>query len=57
MAVAVLPDGRIVSGSADTTLRIWNSDGGIIIRLWNRKMFEGHTGVSDIDAEPIYDCS
>ena len=39
--VAVLPDGRVVSGSGDYTLRVWNTTSGECdITL------EGHTEVS-----------
>ena len=41
--MAVLPDGRIVSGSRDETLRIWNSTSGEC-----EVVLEGHSGVSDI---------
>jgi WD40 repeat protein len=30
-AVAVLPDGRLVSGSSDTTLRVWDVQSGRIL--------------------------
>ncbi len=43
IAIAVLPDGRIVSGSNDKTLRIWNSGNGVCL-----KKLEGHTKVSDV---------
>ena len=37
-----LPDGRIVSGSYDNTLRVWarGADGE-----WNREVLSGHTGI------------
>jgi WD40 repeat protein len=39
--MAVLEDGRVVSGSVDDTLRIWNiSTGGC------ERVLEGHTDVS-----------
>ena len=43
--MAALPDGRIVSGSDDKTLRIWNSTSGDC-----EVILEGHSGVSDIIA-------
>ena len=39
--MAVLPDGKIVSGSLDRTIRIWDCDSGDCI-----KILEGHTDVS-----------
>ena len=39
--MAVLPDGRIVSGSYYGTIRIWNVDSGECL-----KTLEGHTDVS-----------
>ena len=39
-AVAALSDGRIVSGSWDNTIRVWNSATGACITV-----LEGHTGV------------
>ena len=39
--MAVLSDGRIVSSSDDTTVRIWNSDTGECVRV-----LEGHSKVS-----------
>ncbi len=41
--MAVLPDGSIVSGSDDETLRIWNSTSGECEVVLNR-----HSDVSDI---------
>ena len=41
MSVAIHPDGSIVSGSYDNTVRVWNKDTGDCIRV-----LEGHTGVS-----------
>ncbi len=41
--MAVLPDGRIVSGSGDKTLRVWNVTSGKC-----EMVLEGHTEVSDI---------
>ena len=38
--MAVLPDGRVVSGSGDKTLRIWDSVTGECV-----KILEGHAGV------------
>jgi WD40 repeat protein len=37
--VAVLPDGRVVSGSWDNTLRVWDLDSGEQLQV-----LEGHTG-------------
>ncbi len=42
-SVAVFPDGRIVSGSSDKTLRIWNSTSGEC-----EVVLEGHSDVSNI---------
>ena len=39
-SVAVLPDGRIVSGSFDKTIRIWDATTGQCVRV-----FEGQTEV------------
>ena len=36
----MLPDGRIVSGSEDNTIRIWNVDTGETVHV-----LEGHTDV------------
>ena len=41
--MAVLPDGRIVSGSYDKILRIWNSTSGKC-----EVVLEGHSDVSEI---------
>ncbi len=41
--MAVLQDARIVSGSHDSTLRIWNVTSGKC-----EMVLEGHHGVSDI---------
>ena len=44
-SLAILPDGRIVSGSSDYyTVKIWNSETGIC-----DKTLIGHTKVSDDD--------
>jgi WD40 repeat protein len=43
LSIAVLPDGRIVSGSGDNTLRIWNSTSGEC-----EVVLEGHSSVSAI---------
>ena len=40
-SVAVLPDGRVVSGSEDNTVRIWNPSSGECERV-----LEGHSSVS-----------
>ena len=42
-SVAVLPDGRIVSGSEDKTLRIWHLGTGTLVRI-----LKGHIGVGSI---------
>ncbi len=43
-SVAVLPDGRVVSGSADMTLGVWDPDSGETLRI-----LEGHkNGVSSV---------
>ena len=39
--VAVLPDGRVVSGSGDHTLRVWNTSTGVC-----EIILEGHREVS-----------
>ncbi len=39
----MLSDGRIVSGSRDSTVRIWNGASGKCERV-----LKGHSGVSDI---------
>ena len=41
--MAVLPDGRIVSGSGDNALRIWNITSGEC-----EVLLEGHSKVSDM---------
>ena len=41
--MAVLSDGRIVSGSSDSTVRIWNGASGECERV-----LKGHSHVSDI---------
>ena len=41
MCVAVLGDGRIVSGSNDKTLRVWDLSSGECVQV-----LEGHTYVS-----------
>ena len=46
-SLAILPDGRIISGSNDNSIKIWNSETGIC-----EKTLIGHTSVSDDD-----DCS
>ena len=42
-SVAILPDGAIVSGSHDKTVRVWNKDTGDCIRV-----LKGHTDVSSM---------
>ena len=39
--VAVLPDGRVVSGSLDNTIRVWNTSTGVCDII-----LDGHTNVS-----------
>ena len=41
ISVAVLADGRVVSGSLDATIRVWNLATGACDNV-----LEGHTGVS-----------
>ena len=41
-SLAILPDGRIVSGSRDSSIKIWNSETIIC-----EKTLIGHTQVSD----------
>ncbi len=40
-SVSVLPDGRIISGSLDHTIRIWDGNTGECM-----KILKGHTSVS-----------
>ena len=40
-SVAIHPDGSIVSGSYDETVRVWSKDTGDCIRV-----LKGHTSVS-----------
>ena len=42
-AVAVLSDGRVVSGSGDNTLKVWDSVSGQCLQT-----LSGHTAVSDV---------
>ena len=42
-AVAVLSDGRVVSGSDDETLKVWDSVSGRCLQT-----LSGHTSVSDV---------
>ena len=42
-SVCVLPDGRIVSGSGDNTIRIWNLSSG---ESECEAILEGHTKVN-----------
>jgi WD40 repeat protein len=43
-SVCALPDGRrVVSGSYDNTVRVWDVETGSCERVW-----EGHGGVSDL---------
>ena len=48
ISLAILPDGRIVSGSDDKSIKIWNSVTGIC-----DKTLVGHTSVSDDDDDFI----
>lgn len=41
-SLVVLPDGRLVSGSADKTIRVWNLVSGVCDRV-----LEGHTEVRE----------
>ena len=43
LAVAVLSDGRVVSGSVDNTLKVWDSVSGRCLQT-----LSGHTNVSDV---------
>ena len=42
--MSVMPDGRIVSGSSDRTVRVWDSSTGECL-----KVLEGHSDVSVYD--------
>ena len=42
LSLVVLPDGRLASGSGDSTVRVWNFDSGICDRV-----LEGNTSVMD----------
>ena len=42
-AVAVLSDGRVVSGSDDKTLKVWDSVSGQCLQT-----LSGHTAVSEV---------
>ena len=42
-AVALLSDGRVVSGSCDNTLKVWDSVSGQCLQT-----LSGHTDVSDV---------
>ena len=44
-SVSVLPDGRIVSGSVDNTIRIWNLSSG---ESKCEAILKGHTEVNNI---------
>ena len=47
-AVALTPDGRIVSGSADKTIKVWDLESGHLLRS-----LEGHTdGVKTVALTP-----
>ena len=41
--MAVLSDGRVVSGSGDNTLKVWDWVSGQCLQT-----LSGHTGVSDV---------
>ena len=54
--VAVLSDGRVVSGSADKTMKVWDSVSGRCLQT-----LSGHTSVSDVSVcmcvfEYLYVC-
>ena len=42
-AVALTADGRIVSGSADNTIKVWDLESGHLLRS-----LAGHTGLGDM---------
>ena len=53
--MAVLPDGLLVSGSDDATIRIWNVERDECLQT-----LEGHDGVSfviDLFFELLFDCN
>ena len=55
-AVAVLSDGRVVSGSRDNTLKVWDSVSGQCLQT-----LSGHTDVSEVSVfvcvrEYLYVC-
>ena len=50
-SVSVFPDGRIVSGSRDKTIRIWNLSFG---ESKCEAILEGHRGVNNIIKKIYY---